>query len=141
MSGVDAHVQAILARLRAAPGPPPLVVLDGVVPAGVTPPYVLLYFTVSTPAGEMPADSTSIDMTSDRLVLRAYSHSVGANAQAARMVADRVWGALFNAAVQVPGRTCWPVRHDDGQPMTRDESTGVAVMDQVDVWRLETIPA
>lgn len=144
---VQAHAQAVLDLLDADNAPPPLVVFDGAVPKDPatgksrTPPYVLVYFTVSTPSGEMPADSTSLDMDSDRVVLRAYCHNVGGSAQAARIVAGRTRGALLNMTPAISGRTCWPIRHDEGQPAQRDESTGVLVLDQVDVYRLESVPA
>ncbi|GAB2951911.1 hypothetical protein GCM10027280_45370 [Micromonospora polyrhachis] len=141
MSIIQAHAQALLDLLAAAPGTVPLVVLDGAVPAGRTPPYVLAYLTVRTPSGEMPADSTSLDMDSDRIVLTAYLHCVGGNAAAARAVAGRVRGQLLNVVPVIAGRECWPIRQDDGQPPQRDETTGVLVMDQVDVYRLETLPA
>ena len=144
---IDAHAQAFLALLDADNTSPALVVYDGAVPTdpatgkSYPPPYVLVYFTVVTPSGEMSADSTSLDMDSDRVVLRAYCHNVGANAQAARMVADRTRAALLNVAPAVAGRQCWPIRQDEGLPAARDESTGTLVMDQVDVYRLESVPA
>ncbi|MFE7869762.1 hypothetical protein ACFUYE_05355 [Micromonospora humida] len=144
---VDAHARAVLDLLDAVDDNPPLVVYDGAVPKDSTtgkskpPPYVLVYVAVLTPSGEMPADSTSLDMDSDRVVLRAYCHSVGANGQAARMVADRVRAALLGVTPTIAGRDCWPIRHDEGLPADRDESTGLLVMDQVDVYRLESVPA
>lgn len=144
---VEAHARAVLGLLDAAPGASPLVVLDGAVPKDLTtgrsepPPYVLVYFTVETPSGEMPADSASIEMDSDRIVLRAYCHNVGGNASAARIVAGRTRTALLGVTPTVAGRQCWPIRQDEGRPAERDESTGVLVMDQVDVYRLESIPA
>lgn len=144
---IQAHAQAVLDLLDADNEPPPLVVFDGAVPRDPatgksrTPPYVLVYFTVSTPSGEMAADSTSLDMDSDRIVLRAYCHSVGGNAQAARIVAGRTRAALLNVTPTIAGRTCWPIRHDEGRPAERDESAGTLVLDQVDVYRLESVPA
>jgi hypothetical protein len=144
---VEAHARAVLDLLDADNDDPPLVVFDGSVPKDPAtgkskpPPYVLVYFTVATPSGEMPADSTSLDMDSDRVVLRAYCHNVGANATAARIVAGRTRAALLGVTPSVAGRECWPIRQDEGLPADRDESTGVLVMDQVDVYRLESVPA
>jgi len=143
---IEAHARAVLDLLDADVEDPPLVVHDGKVPTDPAtgkskpPPYVLVYFMVQTPSGDMPADSTSLDMDSDRVVLRAYLHSVGANAQAARMVADRCRTQLLRVTPTIAGRECWPIRQDEGLPADRDESTGKLVMDQVDVYRLESIP-
>lgn len=144
---VEAHARAILDLLDADNSDPPLVVFDGAVPKDPAsgksrpPPYVLVYFTVETPSGEMAADSTSLDMDSQDVVLRAYCHNVGGNAQAARMVADRTRTQLLDVTPAVVGRQCWPIRQEQALPAERDESTGVLVMDQVDVYRLRTVPA
>ena len=114
--------------------------LDGAVPNGTIAPYVLVYFTVVTPSGETPADSTPITMDSDRVVARAYCHCVGATATAARVIACRVRTRLLNVTPTITGRECWPIRQDDSQPPQRDETTGTLVMDQVDVYRLESVP-
>ncbi|MFF0823061.1 DUF3168 domain-containing protein [Micromonospora haikouensis] len=133
---IRAHCDAVLAMLQAAPGS--LRVLDGAVPTGAVPPYVLLYFADTDP--EL-VDSSPMDGTSERFVLRAYVHSVGSNASAARALGERVRTALLDQVPTVPGRVCWPIRREDGQPPQRDESTGVLVMDRVDVYRLESVPA
>ncbi|MEU4399779.1 tail completion protein gp17 [Micromonospora orduensis] len=135
---VQAHADAVLARLRSAPGSPSLVVYDGQVPEGPAPAYVVVYLHADTP--ELP-DSRSVQGASERFVLNVYCHSVGGAAVAARGVAQRVRGVLLDAVLSVPGRRCWPVRHVDSQPPQRDESTGRLVMDQVDVYRLESVPA
>ena len=138
---IEAHARAVLDLLDADNAAPPLVVHDGRVPAKAVPPYVVAYMMVQTPSGDMPVDSTSLDMDSDRVVLRAYLHSVGANAQAARMVADRCRTQLLGVTPSIAGRECWPIRQDEGMPADRDESTGMLVMDQVDIYRLESVPA
>lgn len=133
------HADAILALLAAAPGSPALVVYDGKVPdppTVVTPPYVLVYLSTTTPEG------TSLTNEQDRAVTRAYCHCVGADAKAARAVAGRVAAALLNAQVTISGRTCQPIRDDDsGSPPDRDETTGVLVMDRLAIYRLESLPA
>lgn len=134
---IDEHAAAVLALLDADNAFPPLVVLDGKVPNGTVPPYVLVYFADNDP--EL-ADSTPLTGRSDRYVVRAYCHSVGDNGQAARMVADRVRAALLDVVPTVAGRQCFPIRREDGQPPQRDESTGTLVMDKVDVYRLESLP-
>lgn len=138
------HADAVLALLRAAPGTTALTVYDGAVPEDPAtgrskpPPYALVYFADSDP--EEP-DSRPLSGRPARYVLRAYVHSVGLTASAARSVGERVRAALLNVRPTVAGRQCWPIRREDGQPPQRDDSTGSAVMDRVDVYRLESEPA
>lgn len=132
------HADAILALLKAAPGTTPLVVHDGAVPDGGTPPYVLVYFADADP--EL-AESMSLANRSDRHVTRVYAHSVGGSAAAARMVGDRVRTAWLDVVPTIAGRQCFPIRREDGQPADRDETTGTLFMDQVDVYRLESVPS
>lgn len=135
---VQAHADAILARLRSATGSPSLVVYDGQVPEKPAGAYVVVYLHAETP--ELP-DSRSVQGGSERFVVNIYCHCVGGAALAARGIAQRVRGVLLDAVLTVPGRRCWPVRHADSQPPQRDETTGVLVMDQVDTYRLESVPA
>lgn len=135
---IQEHAAAILALLDADNTPPALVVLDGKVPTGQARPYVLVYCTDTNP--EL-ADSRPLTGASERFVMRAICHSVGDNGHAARMAADRVRAALLDVVPVVAGRNCMPIRREDGQPPQRDESTGVLVMDKVDVYRLESLPA
>lgn len=133
---LDAHAQAFLGLLDADNGPPPLNVHDGKAPDGVdvdTDPYVLVYFS------ELRPDTTKEGATYG-FQLRATCHSVGGNAQAARMVSDRVMAAVLDRTAVVAGRSCFPIRHEDGQPPLRDESTGDLVMDLIDTYVLLTIP-
>ncbi|GHJ11214.1 hypothetical protein TPA0907_55810 [Micromonospora humidisoli] len=129
------HVAAVLPLLQAAPGNTPLVVLDGAVPSGQMPPYTLVYFADNDP------EDRSLEDEQSRYVLWIYCHNVGGNADAARKVATRARAALLGVVPTVPGRSCWPIRREDGDPPERDESTGTLVMDQVDVYRLESVPA
>ena len=137
------HADAILALLRAAPGPA-MTVYDGAVPTNPTtgksypPPYVVVYFTDDDPED---ADSRSIEDVHSRYVVRAYCHSVGENGAASRAVADRVRGQLLGVVPTITGRSCFPIRREDGQPPKRDESTGSLVMDRVDIYRLASEPA
>lgn len=134
---VRAHADAVLALLAAAPGNP-LRVLDGAVPKETAPPYVLLYFGDEDP--ELP-DSRPLEGTSGRFVLRVYAHSVGGNAAAARALGERVRAALLDVTPAIVGRACFPIRREEGSPPQRDESTGTLVMDRVDIYRLESVPA
>lgn len=135
---INEHAAAMLALLDADNTPPALVVLDGKVPTGQTLPYVLVYFDDTDP--ELP-DSRPLTGASQRHVQHAIAHCVGANAQAARMVADRVRAAWLDIVPTVAGRTCMPIRREDGQPPQRDEQTGQTVFDKIDVYRLESLPA
>jgi len=135
---IDAHAQAVLSLLGSVDDDPPLVVHDGRVPTGAAPPYVLVYFVSYDP---LRADSQPLTTRSERHRLDIYAHCVATTAQAARMVADRVRGALLDVVPVVPGRTCWPIRHEESRPPERDETTGVLVMDAVCVYRLESVPA
>jgi hypothetical protein len=78
---------------------------------------------------------------SERVVMYAYCHSVAGSAMAARAVSQRGRGVLLDAVLTVSGRKCFPVRHIESPPPQRDESTGVLIVDQVDVYRLESVPA
>lgn len=138
---MQAHVNAYLQLLRAVDGltvyPKPSGVpgnASGIVPAGAARPYVAVHFTAERPLGDR------LDMRSTRLVVRAYCHCVGGNDIAARSVADLVADALLDVRPAVADRTCWPIRHDASQPARPDESTGVLVVDLVDVYRLESMP-
>jgi hypothetical protein len=137
----QAHAAAVLALLNADVGPPALVVRDGVVPTAAAPPYVVVYFSVESPAAEIDMQSSNLEYASRRVDCYAYCHSVGGNAVAARAVAARVRTALLDAVPVIAGRSVFPIRHTENQPPVRDETTGVLVMDQVDVYRLSSVPA
>ena len=135
------HANAVLGLLAAAPGGPPLVVLDGYVPTGTTAPYVVVYFAFDAPAPETDPGSSDGLQRSNRLDAWAYCHCVGATEMAARAVAARVRSALLDVSPAVTSRSVWPIRHVENQPATRDESTGPLVVDLVDVYRLSSVPA
>jgi hypothetical protein len=142
MAGVlQNHAKAILDLLDADNTHPALVILDGAVPKEQLPPYTLVYFTATTPDGVRAPDKVSLDAHSDVIDLRAYVHSVAVNARAARNQADRARAALLNVTPVITGRVCFPIRHDDDQAPERDETTGGLVFDQIDVYRLVTLPA
>lgn len=138
---IQLHADAILALLASAPPAPPfepLTIYDGALPKNepVADLYALVYLSMSTPEG------SGLNGVSDRALMTATVHSVGSTAGTARIVAQRVRGALLDVVPTVPGRTCYQIRHaDGGGPPQRDETTGVLVMDQVDVYELETVPA
>jgi hypothetical protein len=134
------HTAAVLGLLDADNGPPPLVFYDGVVPSTGAPPYVLVYFAFDQPEAAQDIESSDLTMATRRVDCLAYCHSVGNNAAASRAVAARVRAALLDVTPTVAGRIAFPIRHIENSPVRRDETTGVLVMDQVDVYRLSTVP-
>lgn len=126
------HPSAILAALRANVN---LNVKDGAVPSGTAPPYVAVYvyFGRETREGLPPVTNNTPVMI--------VTHSVGANATAARGVASYVRAALLDVRMTVTGAQCSPTTHEASQPPMRDESTGVLVLDQVDEWDYTARPA
>lgn len=139
----QAHADAVLGLLAAATGSPALKVFDGFVPPTTQagPPYVVVYLGFDSPEAELDMGTSDFTNASLRVNCSVTCHSVGANAIAARAVAARVRGALLDVSPTVTGRTCFPMRMVDSQPLQRDESTGVTVMDQVDVYRLSSVPS
>lgn len=143
---IDLHTEAVLALLAGAPPASPfepLIIYDGEVPDPPDGPadlYCLVYFSFR--AGE----PTGSDGRSDRNVLTIITHSVSGNARtpgtarSARIVSQRVRGTLLDAKPTIAGFSPWPIRQDDSPPVRRDETAGPKVFDQVDVWRLETVP-
>lgn len=134
------HAKVFLDQLDADDAPPPLVVLNGEVPSGVTPPYVVVYFTFRTPSGTDEPDKVSLEATSDVLYTSAYCHSVGGNQHASLAVAGRVRAALRGVTPTVAGRVCGPITFADSTPVQRDETTGTRVFDLVDVWQFLSLP-
>jgi hypothetical protein len=135
---VGPHAQAYLTLLAAAT--PALAVYDGAVPSSPStpaPPYVVCYFTVTTPDDPAGTDLEEVPTWVDAT---AWIHSVGANGSAARFVAGRVRAVLLGAAPTVAGRDCGRIRHVDGQPPQRDESTGRLVFDQTDIYQFRSLP-
>lgn len=138
---VQDHATAFQVLLEHAPPEAPAPALEvhmGAVPPRAQPPYVVVYLSDSDPED---ADSRPLNGRSERFVMRATCHSVGGNETAALAVAQRVRAALLDVRPTVAGRTCQPIRREDGQPVRRDESTGTVVQDKVDVYRLESVPA
>lgn len=127
-----------LSLLQADVGPPALVVFDGAVPNPTpTPPYVLVYTTITRPSDDQ---DNSGDGKTRVWVARWICHCVGGNATAARAVAQRVRTALLDVRPTIAGFTAsavGPIRMEgDSQPPRRDETTGVFVMDAVETYRL-----
>jgi hypothetical protein len=140
------HKKAFLDLLDADNTSPALIVLDGKVPgppeqtSWQPPPYVLLYFALRTPSGVDEPDKVSLENTSDVINATAYCHSVGGDQHAALAVAGRVRTALRGVVPVIAGRVCFPIGQVDSQPIQRDETTGTAVFDAVDIWQFTSLP-
>jgi len=107
-------------------------VIDADVPVGQEPPYVNVYIVGGPDAGD------NLGFRSDEATVRAYCHSVGETAAAARIIAGQGASTLIDERLTIAGWSCGPIRRELSIPPERDESTGVPVMDQVDVyvWRM-----
>lgn len=119
-----------------------LLVLDGGVPPNTPPPYVVVYVTVDRP----PNDPTNaLDGRSRTWTARWICHCVGGGqgasvataAAAARAVAQRVRTQLLDVRPVVAGLSCGLIRWEQSTPPQRDETTGVPVMDAVEIYRLQ----
>ena len=139
MGVIQAHADAYLCLLRATANltvyPEPDAQDDGQrVPAGAAPPYVVVDVAVETP------DGSTLTGLADRVTARAYCHCVGGNDVACRAVAQMVRGALLNIRPVIEGRTAGLIRHDANRPPAADESSGSLVVEQTDIYRVDTYP-
>lgn len=130
----DPHAVAFLSLLRAT-GMRVFPDADGNTPTATTPlPYVVAWISV-----RYDLDGT-LAAKSSRAVATATLHSVGGNDTAARITAGRVRAALLDVVPEMTGRRAWPIRNEESRPVAPDESTGRRVMDQIDLYRLESLP-
>ena len=139
-----AHTRSFYNLLDADNATPELKVFNGRVPtapAGIDdPPYVLLYFSLRTLNGEEVSQEANFESFSDVIIASAYCHSVGTDQEAAISVGGRVRKALLGVYPGIPGRLCYRIKHDDGAPVNRDESTGSARYDLTDVYSFKSLP-
>jgi hypothetical protein len=128
----QAIVDALLALLQADVS---LTTFDGVVPSNPTPnpPYCVAYFHIARPEDD---DDLPLTNYSRVWVARAIVHAIGGNAKAARAVAERVRTNFLDVVPVVAGLTCGPIRMEESQPPTRDETTGPPYMDAVSTYRM-----
>jgi hypothetical protein len=112
-----------------------LSVYDGSLP-NPTParPYVLVYTVVSRPPDD--TQSQALDALTSRAEVRWICHCVGDNQLASRAVAERVAAALLDQRITVQGLACGFIRDEQDDPPTRNEQTGVVVIDSVHVYRV-----
>ncbi|PWR08575.1 hypothetical protein DKT68_15270 [Micromonospora acroterricola] len=131
----DPHAVAFLSLLRAVPGLRVFPDEQGNTPTATTAlPYVVTWVSVRYDLGP------TIDLRSTRGVATATVHSVGLNDTSARITAGKVRDAYLDVVPAIAGRKAFPIRHDDSPPARPDESTGRRVYDQIDVYRLESLP-
>lgn len=131
------HYDAVMGLLR---NPGGLIVVpdaQGFVPSPLLPPYVRVYMALEDPPN---GAADRIDGDSVTIVARFYCHCVGANEYAARVIASLVRQRLLNVVPTIAGRTCFKLRKEVSVPADRNEQTGTAMFDRVDVYRLQTGP-
>ena len=112
-----------------------LTVYDGKVPAGTTPPYVLVYTSVDHPSED---EDNPVSGLTRVWLARWICHCVGGfgeDGSAARAVAQRVRTALLDVRPTVSGLSCGLIRFESGDPPQRDETTGSLLMDVVVTYR------
>lgn len=132
-----ALVDSALALLRADLGPPPLVVVDGPVPAGtpVNAGYVVVYAGLSRPSED---SDNKFSGRTGVWVARWICHCVGGTATASRAVAQRVRTALLDVSPTITGFGAVGLIRMEGDslPPQPDETTGQPVLDTVVTYRL-----
>jgi len=131
------HANAVLTLLQAVPN---LTVYDGHVPDEPAFPYAVLY------ADDGLRGPLALTLTSDQVTMTLQVTSVGATADAARIIADKVSGALLDIRPTVASRACWPIRHESTRPAIEDRDvvipgTSLHPIYAVDVYRLASLPA
>jgi hypothetical protein len=133
---LNPHAVALLALLRG--GAPALTVYDGHVPANPTFPYCVLYVGWG-------GERTALTADTDQFNGRAQVTSVGANAEAARIVAQRAAARLLDVVPTVAGRSCWPITLELSQPPREDRDVHINGIGYpvyvIDEYRLTSNPA
>jgi hypothetical protein len=136
--GLDqALINSAFTLLRADLGPPPLVVIDGPVPAGtsVTGGYVVVYAGLSRPSDD--PDNALAGRTAV-WIARWICHCVGGTPTASRAVAQRVRTALLDVSPAIPGFGAVGLIRMEGDetPPQPDELSGQPVLDTIVTYRL-----
>jgi len=139
--GLDqAIINSALNLLRADLGPPPLVVIDGPVPAGtqVNAGYVVVYAGLTRPSED---PDNALNGRTGVWIARWICHCVGGSAVASRAVAQRVRTALLDLSPTIPGFGAVGLIRMDGDetPPQPDETTGQPVLDTIVTYRLRAM--
>lgn len=129
----ELHTQAGIARLQA--DSTLVVVADTPIGVNQAPPYVRVYVHIERPADH---HGNKLSGTSDAYVVRWYCHCVGANDTSSRAVAMRVRSALLDYRPTITGRDCGLIRMESSVPPQRDESTGVMVIDTLQIFTMSS---
>jgi hypothetical protein len=137
------HAQAVIDRLKAAPGTPAAEVYDGKVPDNITPPpqYYVVRFGFRKLTGTESPGTTSLTMDSVTYQVDVTVHCVGTDARSTRGVATRAEAQLLNWRPTVAGRTCTRLKQIESTTLPPNESMGVSVEQQSDVYRFLSQPA
>lgn len=140
MSALDATA-AVLALLATDAN---LTTYDGRVPTDPTTgklparPYVVVYGP-SDGAGAWSVDSLA--GASQRVDGVVTTTVVGDSAASVRIIAKRVRSLLLDTVLDVTGRASFPVRHEAGQDVRRDDDVSPPVLYAVDRWLCQSVPA
>lgn len=137
------HAAAVLERLAAIVITPATPAYDGKVPDNITLPpryYVVRFVFRKLTAGESPA-TTPLSFDSVTYRVDATVHSVGTDARDTRGVATRAEAQLLNWRPTIAGRSCTPLRQVESTTLEPNEQMGVAVEQQVDIYRFQSQPA
>lgn len=131
---VNAHVAAVLARLRSDPQLA-TVVFDGEV-TGNPARYVNVWHDTGTWGGHDAHDhQVDVDVT-------LTIHSVGSdNRYQAVWVSDRVRSLLLDWKPTVAGRRCWAIKAAGSQPVQKDTDVTPPKFFAVDRFTLRSTPA
>ena len=142
---IRAHVDAVLtllAPLSAAPSSTP--VFDGTVddeshPVPTTAPPRTPYVVVSS--DDMPMRGQTLGTWSSTLDGLLYVRCVGSDRREAQWAQEKTRALLLDVRPQVTGRSCWPLKLVDGDPLRPDRDVTPPVLVVVDVYRLASTPA
>lgn len=133
----QAHANAMLALLRAQANLTVYPDEDGgpaTVPNGALPPYVSVHFVSEH------IDNNNLTTKSTRTRTRAFVHCVGANDKAARAMAAKVRDAWLDVVPAIPGRSVYPIRHEQTRDPQTTEPVAVTTVTITTIYRLEDQP-
>lgn len=131
------HIDAGLGPLRAQAAIPTFPDAEGNAPTPLQPPYRRVYTAIERP---VDGQANALDGRSATWVTTFYIHHVGKNEYACAALAMQTRIALLDLRPVIAGRSCGMFRQDASQPTQRDESTGTAVFDRLDVYSFVSGP-
>lgn len=122
------HIAAVTALLES------LSVYVSEAPGSASPPWVVIQ-----PSPGVPMTETLGDPSAD-LEMPFMTKCVGATADQAMWLSDRVASLLDRAVPVIAGRACWPIWCDTSQPVQKDDTTSDTYFYAVARWRLHSTP-